>query len=566
MKQKKRVVIIGGNACGMKTAARLRRRDSDAEIMVFEKGSFISYGSCGFPYYISGAVKDYQSLIGGAGSVRDEAYFDSVKGVKVTTGREVTGIDRENKEVEVLDLSSGDSSRQSYDTLVIATGGIPSRPVIEGPDDIEGVFTVASMDDIIAIREHIDNNGVQNVIISGGGFIGVEVAEALKEKGLCVTIIKKSDKILPSLFDEEMSLLIAKHMELKGVRIIVGDAVTGMRADDKGCLKSVVTEKGEELPAGILLVTKGFLPNAGLAKAAGLELGESGAIRVNANMQTTDPDIYAGGDCVECTHLVTGKKMTLALGSLANLQGRVIADNIAGDDAVFPAVPGTAIFKIFDYTASRTGITEKEAKDLGYEYISVIVPGPDKPGFYPGAKPVVTKLIADKKTRKILGVQILGPGEAAKRMEIAATALTCNASVDMLSMLNLAYSPPYSPPMDNIINAANAVINKLKGLAEGRSPIEVMKKFKAGDDFIFLDVRTESEFSRMRIDHPKVMPMPLGKLRSEGGSLRKDKEIVVSCVSSLRAYEGCIILKAMGYEKVSFMDGGLLAWPYPLSI
>ncbi len=549
----------------MKTAARLRRRAAKADIIVFEKGAFISYGSCGFPYYISGSVKDYHSLIGGVGSVRDEAYFDSVKGVKVITKSEATLIDRENKEVEVINHRTGESARHSYDVLVIASGGIPSQPKINGKESVTGVFTVTTMQEIIAIREYIEMNGVKEIIISGGGFIGVEVAEALKEKDLSVKIIKKSDKILPSLFDEEMSLLIAKHMEEKGVEIIIGDEIAGVTSDDKGLLKSIVTEKGKVLSAGIILVSKGFIPNTGLAKDAGLECGDSGAIRVNPNMRTSDPDIYAGGDCVECTHLVTGKQMTLALGSLANLQGRVIADCIAGDDAVFPSVPGTAIFKIFDYTACRTGITEKEAKELGYECISAIVPGPDKPPFYPGVKPVIIKLIVDKKTKRILGAQILGPGDAAKRMEIIATAITFGATVDDMSMLNLAYSPPYSPPMDNIINAANAVVNKIKGLAAGLSPLEVKKKLDRDDDFIYLDVRSEEEFNRMRIDHPKVMLLPLGKLRSEGSRLPKDKEIVASCMSSLRAYEACVILKAMGYQKVSFMDGGLMAWPYALS-
>lgn len=564
MDRNKKVVIIGGNACGMKTAARLRRRDPSADITVYEKGSFISYGSCGFPYYISGAVQDHRSLIGGAGSIRDEAYFEAVKGIRVLTGSEVVRIDRENKLVKVVELESGRDFEQPYDTLVMATGGIPSRPEIRGMDETSGIFTVTSMDEIIAIRAYIDKNRVENVVISGGGFIGVEVAEALKENDHTVTVIKKSDRILPGLFDEELSLLIAKHMTGKGVQLITGEDIEQVIPGDDGFLKSVITQTGRTLPAEILLITKGFVPNTGLARACGIDCGDTGAIRVNAQMQTSDPDIYAGGDCAECTHLVTGRKMTLALGSLANLQGRVIADHIAGDDAAFPPVPGTSIFKIFDYTACRTGITENEAKKLGYDYVSVIVPGPDKPAFYPGAKPVITKLIADRASKKLLGVQILGPGEAAKRMEIAATAITCGATLDQLAMLNLAYSPPYSPPIDNIINAANAALNKIKGQAEGISPLAVKDKFDRNEDFIYLDVRSEAEFKRMRIDHPGVMLLPLGKLRQEGKTLPKDREIVVSCMSSLRAYEGCLILKALGYENVKFMDGGLLAWPYPL--
>jgi len=564
MDRNRKIVIIGGNACGMKTAARLRRRAPSADITVYEKGTFVSYGSCGFPYYASGAVKDYRSLIGGAGAIRDAAYFASVKGVRVITGHQVVAIDRKNKQLQVLDMQQGEKKKCPYDTLVIATGGIPARPEIDGLDRAAGIFTVTGMDEIMALRTYVETNEVKEVVITGGGFIGVEMAEALKEKGLAITLVKKSDKILPALFDEEMSLLIAKYLQERGVKILVGSDIARVVSDDSGKLKHVVTDRNETLPAGLLLITKGFVPNTELARKAGITCGESGAIEVNAHMQTSDPDIYAGGDCVECTHLVTGQKVTLTLGSLANLQGRVIADHIAGDEAVFPPVPATTIFKIFDHTACRTGITEKEARENGYDYVSVIVPGADKPAFYPGTRPIITKLIADRQTRKLLGAQILGPGDAAKRMEIVATAITCGATVDQLSTLNLAYSPPYSPPIDNIINAVNTVINKMNGLAEGVSPLTVKQKFDRGEDFIYLDVRSRAEYKRMRIDHSNVMLLPLGNLRKAGKQLPRDKEIIVSCMVSLRAYEGCLILKAMGFENVKFMDGGLLAWPYPL--
>ncbi len=557
-----RVVIIGGNACGMKTAARLKRRSPECDITVVEKSSFISYGSCGFPYYVSGAVTDYRSLIGGAQSLRDVTYFNDVKGVRVLIRHEAVVIDRSAKTVDVLVHDSGGRIKLSYDKLVLATGGIPALPAIEGFNDVFGTFTVTTMNDAVAVREYIEKHNVRNAVIAGGGFIGIELAEALTEKGLKTTIIKKSASILPAMFDKEMSLLIAKVLASNNVRLLTGADLTRLESDESGRLIRAVSENNDVLEAGVLIVAKGFLPNVGLAVDAGLEISDSGAVLVNENMRTSDLDIYAGGDCVESTNLVTGRKMHLAMGSLANMHGRVIADCIAGDAETFPGVPGTAIFKIFDYTVTRTGLTESEALRCGYDVVSVIVPGQDKPAFYPGSKMIITKLIADRSSHRILGAQIIGQGDAAKRMEIVVTAVTCEATVEQLSKLNLAYSPPYSPPLDNIIVASNVMRNKLDGLAVGCSPLEVKEKFDRQDDFIYLDVRSAAEFEHRHIDHPAVRLLPLNKLRDEAQTLPKDKEIIVSCMSSLRAYEGQLILKSMGFEDVRFMDGGLLAWPY----
>ena len=561
----RKVVIVGGNACGMKTAARLRRRDPEAEITVVEKGAFLSYGACGFPYYISGMVPKHTGLMNTPlGVIRDADFFNTVKGVRVLTHTEAVRIDRQNKTVEAVDRGKGETMHLAYDCLVLATGGAPVVPEMEGRSGVQGVFTVSSMDDAIGIRGYIDQHEVEKVVIAGGGYIGMETTEGLADRGLQVTIIKTSSRLLPAMLDTEIQLLISRYMQQQGVHILSNDSVARLCADSRGMLKSVVTEKGTEVPADLLLVTKGIRPSVGLAREAGLELGETGGVRVGPCMQTSDPCIYAGGDCVENKHLLTGKKIQAAMGSIANLHGRVIADCIAGDSEQFPGVLGTGIFKIFDYTVAATGLTEQEAQRSGYEAVSSIVPGADKPHFYQGAKPIIIKLVADGKSGRVLGAQIFGSGDVAKRIEIVVTALTCGATVDQLSNLNLAYSPPFSPAIDNIITAAHVLGNKMTGTARSLSPLEVKQKFDQGDDFVYLDVRSPGEFERERIDHPSVVLLPLSKLRSEPPDIGRNAEIVVGCKSSLRAYEAQRILQAQGFQNVRFMDGGILAWPFDL--
>jgi len=559
----KKIVIIGGNACGLKTASRLRRRCPGYDITVVEQGRYLSYGACGFPYYVGDVIKDYRSLMGGA-ALRDEAYFRDVKGVRVRPLTEAVRIDREKKAVEILSAQSGERESLSYDTLVIATGGVPTLPDIEGVDGVQGVFTATTVDDAVAIKKHIEAHGVKSAVIAGGGFIGVEMAEGLVERGLDITLVKKGASFLPAMFDEEISLLIARHMTDNGVKIITGENVAQVLPDADGNLAGVVTESRRKVAAGLLLVTKGFRPNDRLARDAGLETGRTGIV-VNTKMQTSDPAIYAGGDCVGCTDIISGNAMNLALGSLANIHGRIIADNIAGDDEVFPGVAGTGIFKMFNYTAGRTGLTEREAVKQGYDAVSVIVPGPDKPHYYPTATLIIIKLIGDRQTGRVLGAQVLGAGEVAKRVDIIATALTLGATADHLSKLNLAYSPPYAPALDNVIVAANVLKNKIACLGRGCSPIRVKEKMDRGDDFIYLDVRSPAEFKNMRIDHPSVMHLPLGKLRTDAETLPRDKEIIVGCMSSLRAYEAQRILEAKGFTDVVYMDGGLVAWPFEIS-
>ena len=556
-----KVVIIGGNACGMKTAARLRRIDPLAEITVIEKGRYLSYAACGFPMYLSGMVPEAKNLMDTPlGIVRDAGFFKGVKGVKVLTRTEARRIDRQGKIVAAVDLETGAAIDLAYDKLVLATGALPFVPALDGKD-LQGVFTLSTMADAIAIKEYIGLRKPRGAVIVGGGLIGLEVAEALVQQGIAVTIIERLPTLLPALLDVDMALLLQKYLRSQGITILTGRVAQRFENDGAGSVAGIVTEHGS-LPADMVLVSIGVRPETALAREAGLTLGQTGAIMVNEHLQTSDPDIYAGGDCVETMHLVSCTPVFAPMGSTANKHGRVIADTIAGIFAAFPGVLGTAVCKLFAYTIGRTGLTEGEARRLGHDVESVIVPGPDKPHFYAGAQPIIIKLIAEKRTGRLLGAQMLGPGDVAKRLDIAVSCLTFVATATQASRLDLAYAPPFSPAMDNFITAAGVLENKLQGLARGISPLAVKEKLDRGDDFVLLDVRSPQEFAQQRIAHPAVRHLPLGKLRAEAGALPRQKEIIITCKTSLRAYEAQRILDGAGFTHVAFMDGGMLAWPF----
>jgi len=323
----------------------------------------------------------------------------------------------------------------------------------------------------------------------------------------------------------------------------------------------VITDKNE-LDADLVLMSIGVRPAVDLAKKAGIKIGETGAIEVNQYFQTSDPDIYAGGDCVENIHRLTGSKIFAPMGSTANKHGRSIADHITGLAVPFPGVLGTGICKAFEYNVGCTGLSEKDARVQGYDVETVITPAPDKPHFYPGNAPIIIKLVADKKTEKILGVQILGPGDVAKRIDIVVSAMSFGATAEQLSNLDLAYAPPFSSAMDNIITAAHVMMNKFIGLARAVSALQVKEKLDNNEDFLFLDVRSPGEYKEVRIEHPNVKLVPLGMLRGELDNLPRDKEIIAFCKISLRGYEAQRILDANDFKDVKFMDGGVIAWPF----
>lgn len=558
---KKKVLIIGGVAAGCKAASRIKRLDAEAEVTILEKGGIVSYGGCGLPYFIADVIKDEKELISTPiGVVRDAGYFKNVKGVTVHINTCAEEIDRQNKVVTAVDAATGERKKFPYDKLVIAVGGDPVIPPIEGVQ-LKGIYTLRTIEDGVKIKTRVFEKSVKKAVVVGSGLIGMEMAEAFHLRGMEVTVVEMLDWIFPALLDRDMGLLATRYVSQKGIQVCTGEKVLRCAGDKDGVIQRVITDK-RELQADLVLLAVGVRPNVELAKKAGLAIGETRAIQVNEYLQTSDPDIYAGGDCVENTQRVTGKKIYAPLGSTANKHGRCIADHIAGRGTPFPGVLGTAICKVFDYTIARTGLSEREAKAAGFDIETVICPGPDRPHYYPGNATIIIKLIADKKSGRLLGSQIIGPGDAAKRTEIAVTALSSQATVQDIAAFDLAYAPPYSSAMDNMITAATIMLNKLAGIAKALSPLAVKEKMDRGEDFILLDVRSPKEYEALRIDHPAVTLIPLGKLREECRKLPKEKEIIAFCKVSLRGYEAQRILEDQGFTRAAFMDGGVLAWPF----
>ncbi len=551
-----KVVIIGGVAAGPKVGSRIHRLCPDAEIILIEKGEFLSYAGCGLPYYVSGVVKEQKELMSTAlGVVRDPVFFRNAKNIQVLNRTEAVNIDRASKEVLVKDLKSGQEKKISYDKLVLATGANPIIPPLEGMN-LKNVFTLQKIEDSEAIKSVLSEQKAKDVVIIGGGLIGIEMTEALASKGCRVTIVEKLPQILPML-DWEMAYQVTQHLESKCVKVKTSTSLLSIKGE--GRAEIVVTDKGD-IPCDFVIVSVGVRPNVELARKAGLEIGQTGGIKVNAKMQTSDEDIFAAGDCVESVNLITAKPCFVPLGSTANKQGRVAANSICGRGDSFPGVIGSTICKVFELNVGRTGLGEKQAKDEGFDVETVLSPAPDKAHFYPSAKPISIKLIVDKKTRRLLGMQAVGLGVVDKRVDVAAMAITAKMTVDDIANADLSYAPPYSPAMDNIITAANIARNKLDGIFKSVTPMQVKEKIDRGDDFIFLDVRTKEEYKTVHIKD--TLLIPLGELRNRINELPSEKEVIVFCKISLRGYEAALTLQAAGFKDVKVMDGGMVMWPY----
>lgn len=556
MSNKMRVVIVGGVAAGPKVASKVIRLCQEAKVTVVEKGKLLSYAGCGLPYYVSGVVKAQKELMATpVGTVRDSVFFQHVKNVKVFNETEATQIDREHKRIQVHDLVQDEASWLAYDKLVLATGATPVVPPIPGTD-LENVFTLQGVHDAEGIRAALSENKARDVVIVGGGLIGVEITEALVQHGCRVTMVEMMPQILRVL-DMDMARLVEQHMESHGVKVLTDTRLEAIEGD--GAVSGVQTSAGH-FAADMVVMAIGVRPNTALAQAAGLEIGSSGGIKVNDRMQTSDLDIYAAGDCVECTDLMTGKGCFVPLGSTANKQGRVAAINLCGGDDRFPGVLGSTVCKVFDFCVARTGLGETGARQAGYEVVTALAPAPDKAHFMPEAKLLILKLIADRKSRRLLGVQAIGPGAGDKRIDVVAMALSAGWTVDQLAHADLCYAPPYAPAMDNILTAANVMRNKLDGHMEGISAQAVHALQQQKEDFVLLDVRSPGEYEQVRL--PGSVLIPLGALRTRLHELPKDSQIVTFCKISLRGYEAALILKAAGFKNVRVMDGGMVTWPY----
>jgi NADPH-dependent 2,4-dienoyl-CoA reductase/sulfur reductase-like enzyme/rhodanese-related sulfurtransferase len=562
MKSKKmKAIIVGGVAVGPKTAARLRRLNPEAEITIVEKGKVLSYAGCGMPYYVSGEVVESKNLMDTpAGVIRNSLFFLNVKGITVLDRTLAEKIDRRAKTVSMVHLETGERKSLPYDKLVLATGGSPIELPIQGKE-LNHVFRMWQPEDALSMREFIHGKKPKKAVIIGAGLIGIEMTEALAKQGLQVAVLEMLPSILPGLLDEEAAAYLTRYLRVKGVDVRCGTRVTRIEGDDQGNVQKVITEKGE-IPGDMVLIAVGVRPNSKLAKEAGLEIGDLGDIKVNEYLQTSDPDIYAGGDCVRNIHLLTGNPVFAPMGSTANKHGRVIANNIMGCGEKFKGILGISVVKVFDYNVGKSGLTESQAREAGFEVVITLVPSSDIPHYYPTKKPLLLKLIADRKTRKLLGIQGVGPGEVVKRIDVLATAMSLGATIDDLPSFDLGYAPPYSTAIDIAAHAANVLRNKIDGIAPFLTPGEVKEMADRGEDFLWLDVRSPEEYKQTRIEDPRVKLVPLGTLRRRTQEIPKYKKIVTLCKAGLRAYEAQTILEGAGFKDVRIMDGGLEGWPY----
>ncbi|HPQ42827.1 MAG TPA: FAD-dependent oxidoreductase [Syntrophales bacterium] len=562
MTRKKRIIVIGGSAAGPKAAAKARRIDYDADIVLLQKDPDLSMASCGYPYYVGGYFDDRNMLLStGTGVTRDPAYYLGAKGITAKTNTEVTAIDRKNKTVAYTDLLAGETGTLEYDKLIIATGAVPRIPPIPGTD-LEGITTLQSMKDADFLREISDEQEIDKAVIIGGGLIGIETCEALQLADIDITVVELLPQLLTFL-DWELAKLIENHVKSKGANVITDNGIVEFQGEN-GKLTGIKLQNGAELPCELAVVAIGVVPNTKLAKDAGIKIGATGGIEVNEYMQTSDPDIYAVGDCVESYNIITGKKVHAPFGDLANLQGRVAGENAASENTVtFPGTIQTGICKVFDFSAGSTGLSETMARRLGYDdIVTVINASPDKPGFMLG-KLLVTKMVADRKTGKILGAQCVGPGDVSKQISQWAMAIMGGLTVENLVNADLPYAPPFSLAIDHCIATAHIMQNKMKGRMIGISSMEVKRKLDNNETPFILDVRGADEYKETRLGIGETV-IPLGALRNRLNELPEDKnrEIICFCQVSLRGYEAALVLQANGWKDVKIMEGGIMAWPY----
>jgi NADPH-dependent 2,4-dienoyl-CoA reductase/sulfur reductase-like enzyme len=448
-----RLVVIGGVAAGMSAASRARRLNPKIEIMVFEKSGFVSYGSCGLPYFVSDVIKAPENLV-----VYDAKFFKEKRNIDVYLHHEVLKIFPAKRSVLVKDLKRNKEFEVGYDKLVIATGARAVNPNIKGID-LNGIFTIRFLEDGIAIKNFIRENSPKKALIIGAGYIGMEMAEALVSLGIDVTIVEVMPNILGSM-DDEINEVVEAELQKNGVKLLKSTSVVEFVGD--GFVRKAILNNGSSLDVDLVIVGAGIKPNSEIARDAGIEIGRSGAIAVNQRMETNIPGVFAAGDCAEAFHLVLGRPFYIPLGTTANKQGKVAGENAVGGNAIFKGIVGTAVFKVFELEVARTGISEKQAKEEGIDYVSTVIEHSSRAHYYPGGSKIRVKLIAERKTGRLLGAEMVGRDGVAKRIDVFATALHARMSIGEIAGLDLSYAPPFAPVWDPILIAANDIEKKLK--------------------------------------------------------------------------------------------------------
>jgi len=551
-----KVIIVGGVAIGPKVAARLRRINPDAEITILEKGDLISYGGCGLPLYVGNFVPHLDGLMMTSyGVMRDAEFFQAQKDIKVLTQTEAIKIDRNNKAVLVRNLVTGLEENLPYDYLVLATGAKPSIPPIPGIN-LGQIFTFHHPHDAEKVKALIKAKQLKHVSVMGSGLIGVEIADALVGPRLKVAIFEADSRVLPKLLDSDMSKLVEAKMKGHGIDLQLNCRVKAFEGDAEGNVCRVVTEQGT-VETEMVIVATGVRPEVGLAREAGLIIGKTGAIQVNEHQMTNDPAIYAGGDCAESRHLLTGEAVYVPLASTANKQGRVIADHMAGLPARFAPIEGTSILQAFDLNIGRTGLGEEEARKQGHNVITSVSSGLDSTHYYPMHANITIKLIAEQENGRLLGAQVCGIGESAKRLDVLATALKFGAKVADLIDLDLAYAPQFATAIDVLIHAATTLENMRLGVAKGITAEAVVSRLQAGEKLCILDIREPEEVAANPLSIEGTKVIALGVLRERWREVPTDSLIVTVCGLGIRGYEAACMLQAKGISQVAYLQGGL---------
>ena len=538
---RRRVLIVGGVAGGASCAARLRRLDQSVEIVVFERGPYVSFANCGLPYYVGNVISDERALL-----VASREMFRTRFNVDVQTETEVTAIERSARVITVRDLRTGTSRTERYDALVLSPGAAPIRPPLPGVD-LPGVFAVRTIPDSRRIRSWIAERHAERAVVVGGGFIGLEMVENLRKRELAVTVLEKLPQLMPPL-DPEMAVPLQKHLAATGVQLHLGDGLARIEAQDEGGLV-VVAESGARLPADLVILAIGVRPETALAKAAGLPLGSRGGIVVDAQMRTPDPYTWAVGDAVEAPDVVTGQETVLPLAGPANRQGRVAAEAIAGRVTSFRGVQATAVVGVLGLTVASTGASEKGLRRAGIARFEKVYLHPGHhAGYYPGARPIHLKLLFSVPDGRILGAQAVGTEGVEKRIDVIATAIQFRGTVHDLAEAELCYAPQYGAAKDPVNLAGMLAVNVLTG----DMPVADWQELSRTDALV-LDVREPDEFAAGHI--PNTVNLPLSQLRSRIGELPRERDLWLCCVVGQRAYYATRFLTQRGY-RVRNLSGG----------
>ena len=538
-----KVVIVGGVAGGATAAARIRRLDEQAEIIVFERSGYISYANCGLPYYIGDVITDADDLT----LQTPESFWKRFR-IAMKVHHEVTAIHPERKAVTVQNLETGAVFDECYDKLLLSPGAQPTQPKLPGIG-IDKLFTLRTVEDTFRIKEYINKYHPKSVVLAGGGFIGLELAENLRELGMDVTIVQRPKQLM-NPFDPDMAAFLHAEMRKHGIHLAIGYTVEGFAEKDGGV--EVLRKDAAPIHADMVVLAIGVTPESKLAKEAGLALGIKGSILVNDRMETSVPDIYAVGDAVQVKHYVTGEASLISLAGPANKQGRIAADNICGGDSRYAGSQGSSIIKVFDLTAAVTGINETNARRAGLQVDSVILSPMSHAGYYPGGKVMTMKVIFERESFRLLGAQIVGYDGVDKRIDVLATAIHAGMKATELKDLDLSYAPPYSSAKDPV-NMAGFMIDNIASGVLKQWRMEELDDLLQNDSVIMLDTRTVGEFNRGHISG--FRNIPVDDLRDRIAELESDKKVYVICQSGLRSYIACRILAGFGFDAYNFSGG-----------